>query len=110
MVTFGADGTEIDDYSNSATSFRKSSDGHTATFTWRGTEQFKFHAAAGKWVESEASGSITATNHVVDGRSAPDFNSSAQVGSGTYSCSSSTLTIVQTLSGFEATNTFTKVH
>lgn len=108
LVTLTAAGTEIDDYSNAAPASSKSSDGHTSSFITRGTEQFKFHASAGHWVESEASGQLTSTNYVVDGIPKPDFTSSAQVGSGTYSCSSSALTMVQTQSGLVATNIFKK--
>jgi hypothetical protein len=95
VVTFTAAGDETDDYSNTAPGISKSSDGHTEIFTFRGTMHYKFHAAAGRWTESEQSGEITVTSHTIDGVSQPDASMTVPSGSGTYKCAGSTLTIIQ---------------
>jgi hypothetical protein len=105
VMTLTAAGAETDDYSNASPTISRSSDGHTESSTLRGTMQYGFHGAAGKWVQSGGSGQITETNHLVDGVKQPDSNASAPAGSGTYSCSSSALTV---LVGGNWTVNFTK--
>ena len=108
MFTLTAAGNETDDPS-SAAPYSGSGGGHTLSFVLRGTEQFTFHAMAGQWVDSGGSGQFTFTNYVLDGVHEPNSTAPPDPapGSGTYSCSGSTLTLVET-TPYPSTSNYTK--
>jgi hypothetical protein len=108
VFTLTAAGNETDDPSNAAP-YSGSGGGHTLSFVLRGTEQFTFHAMAGQWVDSGGSGQFTFTNYVLDGVHEPNSTAPPDPapGSGTYSCSGSTLTLVET-TPYPSTSNYTK--
>jgi len=90
-VTFTSAGIETDNYANSS-NFIERGGGHIVTVQVRGTTIYDFKAAAGNWAESGGSGAITAVG-TYDGTPTPPHTSLPAPETGTYTCTSTTLTL-----------------
>jgi hypothetical protein len=92
MVTYSADGTEIDDYSHGAP-LKASGGSHTAQFELRGLAHFKMRAKDNSWTQSGPDQSL-AENIVIDSGPEVQDTNTFPGGHGTYTCSGSDLTMV----------------
>ena len=106
VLIYTADGTELVDYTNAAP-FKASGGGHSFTVTYRGLVRFTIVARDHHWTESGVSQQIFGSHYVVDGAPRPDFAGPVEPGSGTYTCSGSSVTFVSVVP-FPYTETFKK--
>jgi hypothetical protein len=106
VLIYSADGTELVDYTNAAP-FTASGGGHTYTVIYRGLVRFTIVTRDHQWTESGLSQQIFGSHYVVDGAPQPDFAGPVEPGSGTYTCSGSSVTFVSVVP-FPYTETFKK--
>lgn len=89
VITYAAGGQETDDYA-SAAPLTADYHGHRITFQLRGRLTYRIHASAGRIVQSQAAGSITATDYF-DGTPEPGGTASAPAQTYSYRCSGTAL-------------------
>jgi hypothetical protein len=90
-MTFAVDGTGSEDFAESEPLLGTTADGGKLAITIRGTWIFSIKGTAGHYVETGAKADLP-TTATFNGKPA-DYHSSYSPGNGTYSCSSSSLSM-----------------
>lgn len=92
-MTFNAEGTGVEDFSNSAPLVGQLVNGSQLSITLRGTWPFSIHAAGHEYVETGPDTPLP-TRATLDGAPIENYASSYTPATGRYTCTFGTLTLI----------------